>query len=227
MSDIFREVDEDIRNERYKKLWDRYGILVIGAAVLIVLITAGYRGWAYWQTLQAQESGDRFVAAITLADEEKHEEAIAAFTELEADSSGEYPVLAAFRMAAEQAAAGDPDAAIATYQSLVSNSGVPTPIAEMARLRAAMLQTDSKTAEELSAEIGDLAETGNPWRQVAREILGFAAFRENNLQVARNHFNAIMDDQESSASARARAEDMLALIDSRLGPTVETEPAEG
>ena len=64
MSDIFREVDEDIRNERFKRLWDRFGPYVIGVAVLIVVVTAGYRGWQYWQNSQAAATGDRFVAAI-------------------------------------------------------------------------------------------------------------------------------------------------------------------
>ncbi len=45
MSDIFREVDEDLRREQFKRLWDRFGTYVIGLAVLIVVVTAGYRGW--------------------------------------------------------------------------------------------------------------------------------------------------------------------------------------
>ena len=68
MSDIFHEVDEELRRERLGKLWDRYGIFVIGAAVAIVLATAGHRGWQYWQTTRAAASGDKFVAAVDLAD---------------------------------------------------------------------------------------------------------------------------------------------------------------
>ena len=41
MSDIIREVDEELRHERYKKLWDRFGLYVIGAALLGVLFRAG------------------------------------------------------------------------------------------------------------------------------------------------------------------------------------------
>ncbi|WP_421723249.1 tetratricopeptide repeat protein [Bauldia sp.] len=227
MSDIFREVDEDIRRERYKQLWDRFGGYLIALAVLIVVATAGYRGWVYWQTSQAESTGDRFVAAITLAEEGRHDEAIAALSGIAEDGSGGYPILAAFRAAGEKAAAGNTDGALADYDALASQSGLPPLIGDMARLRAALLLSDRASAAELSSRIGDLAQTGNPWRHNAREILGFAAFRENDLTTARQYFTEIADDQETGQGARARAEVMLSLIASRQGEPVETEPAEG
>ena len=42
MSDIFREVDEEIRHERYKRLWDRFGPYLIAVALLIVVGTAAF-----------------------------------------------------------------------------------------------------------------------------------------------------------------------------------------
>ena len=69
MSDIFREVDEEIRHERYKRLWDRFGPYLIAVALLIVVGTAAYRGWVYWRETEAQASGDVFVQAVRLAEE--------------------------------------------------------------------------------------------------------------------------------------------------------------
>ena len=37
VSDIFHEVDEEVRREQLKKLWDRYGIYLIALAVLVVV----------------------------------------------------------------------------------------------------------------------------------------------------------------------------------------------
>src|SRR4029079_17960726 len=107
MTDIFTEVDEDLRRERAKKLWERYGVYVIGAAVAIVIVVAGYKIWEAWQARIAAESGDRFVAALKLAGEGKHDQAIAALTDIAKDGSTGDPVLANFRIAAEKAAAGD------------------------------------------------------------------------------------------------------------------------
>lgn len=226
MSDIFREIDEDIRQDRLKKLWDRFGPYVIGLAVLIVVVTAGYRGWQYWQTSQSEATGDQFVAALNLADEGQHDEAIVALTEIANSGSGGYPVLAAFRIAAEKASTGDSTGAVAEYDQIVSRGDVPALVGDLARLRAAMVLADSASVDELSTRIGDLANTGNPWRQSAREILGFAAYRENDLTTARQYFTDIADDEETGQAAKTRADMMLSLIDSREGAPAAAEPEE-
>ncbi len=227
MSDIFREVDEDLRRERYKKLWDRYGSYVIGLAVLIVVATAGYRGWEYWQNRQAQASGDRFVAALKLADDGKHDEAIAALDTLVKDGSGGYPALASFRIAAEKAAAGDDAGAVAEYEAIVARRDAPILVADLARLRAAMILADNASVADLTARIGDLAATGNPWRHSAREILGLAAWREGDMATSRKYFDEIVADQEGPQSVRSRAQFMLGLITARQGAPAASAAPEG
>jgi len=101
MSDdgFFREVDEELRTERLKGLWDRYGLALIAIAVLAVLLTAGYRGWDWYNERQASASGDRFLEALNLANEGRSEPALEQLEALEADGHGQYPVLARMRAA--------------------------------------------------------------------------------------------------------------------------------
>lgn len=227
MSDIFREVDEDLRREQVKKLWDRVGPYVIGAAILIVVATAGYRGWEYWRDRQAQATGDRFIAALQLSSEGKHDESIAALEAIVADGSGGYPVLARFRIAAEKAEAGDKAGAVAEFDSIAAENA-PAEVKTLARLRAALLVVDTASLSDLDARISDLAATGNIWRHAAREILGLAAWRTGDFAAAKKYFGDISVDQETPQDLRERAQLMLALIDAKLGaapPTAATEPA--
>jgi hypothetical protein len=217
MTDIFREVDEDLRHEQYKRLWDRFGPYVIGLAVLIVALTAGWRLWEYWQLRSAQATGDRFVAALELADKGKHDEAIAALDQIAADGSGRYPVLADFRVASEKADAGDLKGAVAAFDALAASSSTPDMIKPIARLRAALLLVDTASLADLEARIGDLAKTGEPWRHSAREILGLAAWRAGDLDTARKYYEEITADQEKPADLETRAQFMLALIKARAG----------
>jgi hypothetical protein len=225
MSDIFREVDEDIRREQYKKLWERYGAYAIGVAVLIVVGVAGYKGWEYWQERQAQATGDRFVAALRLSEEGKYADAEKALAEIVVDGSGGYPILAGFRIAAEKASAGDISGAVAEYDAIAGRAGTPEAVRVMARLRAALVLVDSADPAEIETRIGDLAATGNPWRHSAREILGLAAFRANDSANARARFEAIVADQEAPADMRQRSQLILALLTAREGaPAPETKP---
>jgi hypothetical protein len=225
MSDIFREVDEDLRHEQYKRLWDRFGTYVIGLAILIVVATAGWRLWEYWQERAAQQTGDRFVAALELAAAGKHDDAIKALDAIAADGSGEYPVLARFRAAAEKAAAGDKQGAVAGYDAIVSTASVPALVRDMARLRAALILVDTAPVRDLEARIGALAAVGNPWRHSAREVLGLAAWRTGDLETARKYYEEIAADQAKPADLQSRAQFMLALIQARVGaPPAEAKP---
>jgi hypothetical protein len=217
MTDIFREVDEDLRREQAKRLWDRFAPYVIALAVLIVAVTAGYRGWVYWQERQAAASGDRFLAALDLATAGKHAEAITALEALTKDGSGNYPVLASFRIAAEKAGTGDVKGAVETFDAIAVNTTASPDIRTMARLRAGMLLVDTMPFPEFEKRIGDLASTGNVWRHSARELLGLAAWRTGDYDAARKYFDMINSDQDSPQDLRQRAQLMLSLITARLG----------
>ena len=224
MSDIFREVDEDIRRDQLRKVWDRIAPYVIGAAILIVAATAGYRGWEYWQARQAESSGDRFIAAVQLSDEGRYDEAMAALEALVADGSGGYPMLARFRVATEKARSGDTEGAIAEFD-VIAGSNAPQEMRAMARLRAALLLLDAATPEDLEVRLRDLAAVGSPWRHTAREILGLAEFRSGDYVAAKAYFDEIAADQEASQGLRQRVALMLTLVNERLRET--PAPADG
>lgn len=224
MSDIFKEVDEDIRREQLRRLWDRFGPYILGAAVLIVVGTAGYRGWEYWQQRQAQVSGDRFAAAIQLAATGKHDDAIAALDAIVKDGSGGYPVLAQFRIAGEKAAKGDTAGAVADFDAIAAGR-VPDEIRNMARLRAALLLVDTASYADLDARVGDLASTGNAWRHTAREILGLAAWRTGDYKTAQKFYSDLDADTDAPDEVHQRARLMLALIDAKLGVTPPADAA--
>lgn len=227
MSDIFREVDEDIRHEQLKRLWDRLGPYVIGVAILIVVVVAGYKLWEYWQARQAAATGDRFVAALNLADEGKHDEAIAALAAIGSDGSGGYPILAAYRLAAEKAAAGDKAGAVSDFEALAARGSTPKLVVDMAKLRAAFILSDTANLADLEARIGAYAATGNPWRNSAREILGLAAWRLNDMTAARKYFDEIAADQDAPQNVKSRAQLMLGLITARQGAAAEVAKPEG
>ncbi len=116
MSDIFNEVSEEVRREQFKKLWEKHGFLMLGAAFLVVAGVGGWRGYEWYQTRKAAEAGAAFQAAVTLSDQDKSAEAQASFAR---DRHGEFAVLSdagALREASELAKR-DPQAAAKLYDS--------------------------------------------------------------------------------------------------------------
>ena len=68
MADIFHEVDEEVRRERLKQLWDQYGLYFLVLAVLVVAGIGGWRAYEYYQNQRAAQFGSQFEAAAALAD---------------------------------------------------------------------------------------------------------------------------------------------------------------
>src|SRR5271156_1676531 len=97
VSDIFNEVDEEVRREQLKKLWERYSNLIIGVAILVVAAVGAWRGYEFWQARKAAEAGAAYEAAVQLSDEGKHSEAEEAFAKLAAQGTSGYRVLARMR----------------------------------------------------------------------------------------------------------------------------------
>jgi hypothetical protein len=219
MADVFREVDEDLRREQLKKLWDRFGPYVIGLAVLIVLGVSGYKLWEYWTLHQAQSTGDRFIAAMDLADQGKNADALTALQGVAGDGTGSYPVLAQFRIASAKADSGDSTGAVADYDAIAARTDVSPDIRNMARLRAALILVDTASTADINKQIGDLAAVGNPWHNSAREILALSAWRTGDYASAKDYFGQIDADQEAPQDMRDRAQVMLSMIAVRLAAT--------
>jgi hypothetical protein len=210
VADIFREVDEEVRREQLKKLWERYGPFVIAAAVLVFAAIAAWRGYEWWQTKKAAESGAAFESAANLADTGKHSEAEAAFTKLASDGTSGYRPLARMRAAAELAVT-DPKAAIDAYESIAGDHAMRPEFAELAALRAGAILIDAGAFDQARSLLEPLTENDHTFRHTARELLVVAAWRAGDMALGQRWVDMIMTDLQTPPGTRARVEMLTAL----------------
>ncbi len=210
MSDIFDEVDEEVRREQFKKLWDRYGNLVVALAVLIVVAVAAWRGYQYWEDKKAAESGAQVTAAALLAEEGKHDDAEKAFARVAAEGASGYRVLARLREASELAGR-DPKAAVAAYDDIAASSSTSQPLKDFAAVRAAMLLVDAAPLAEINRRLEPIAAAGAPFRHSARELLAFASWKAGDTAAMRKWAQLIREDQETPPALRQRVDVLMTL----------------
>jgi hypothetical protein len=211
VSDIFHEVDEEVRREQFQKLWDRYQGWAIAAAVLIVLGVASWRGYDWWETKKAAEAGAAFEAAIALGDQGKHAEAETAFSKIAQDSATNYRTLALVRAAAELAQT-DPKAAVAAYDKIAANASVGADLRDLAGLRSGSLLIDSGDFTQASQRLEPLAGPDHTFRHTARELLALAAWRANDTAAAKRWIEMINTDAATPPDERNRMEMLSALM---------------
>ena len=139
MTDIFQEVDEEVRRDKAAEFWKKYQNVIIAAAVLIVLASAGFRYWEYQKERAEQAAGEQFQAAIAAFDAGKPDEAFGGLAKLAAEAPGGYRILAQMTEAGAKAAT-DPAASISAFQAIAGNGSVDPLFRDAAGLRAALLQ---------------------------------------------------------------------------------------
>jgi hypothetical protein len=210
VSDIFREVDEDVRRERLQKLWERHSNLIVAAALLVVLGVGGWRGYEYWENQKAAESGSAFEAAVTLAEAGKQAEARAEFGKVAKEGSAGYRTLARFRDTAELGKL-NPAAAVKEYDALAADGSIGRTLQDLAVVRGAMIDVDTAPLADLAAKLEPLTAAGRPFRHSAREILALAAWRANDQAAAKRWFDLIATDAETPAGMRQRIDVLMAL----------------
>ena len=210
MSDIFNEVDEEVRREQLKKLWDKYGILVIALAVLVIIGVGGYRANDWYQTKQAGEAGSAFEAAVALSAEGKHAEAEAAFAKVAAEGTPAYKVLAKMREANE-ASSRDSNAAIAIYDQLAANGSLGPTFQDLAVLRAGYLLVDTAPFEDVRKRVEPLTAGDRPFRHSARALLALSAWKANDAAALKKWSDMITADADTPTGTRGQIEMLNAL----------------
>jgi len=211
VSDIFTEVDEEVRREQLKKLWERYGNYVAAAAFLVVAAVAAWRAYDYWETRRAAEAGAAYDAAAQLADEGKHNEAEAAFAKLVTDGTAGYRVLARLREAGE-IADRDPKAAVAAYDRIAGETTGQPLVSELAAIRAAFLLVDTAKLDEMAQRLEPLAQPSGTFRHTARELLALAAWRNGDIAALRRWSEAAKNDPEAPSGVRSRMDVLSSLL---------------
>ncbi len=211
MTELFDEVDEEVRREQLKKLWDRYSLLIVALALMIIAGVGGWRGYQYLEAKKSAEAGDAFNKASELSDQNKHAEAEAAFTDLAAKAPSGYRMLARFRAAAETANR-DPQAAAKLFDDLAADGSIAAEQQELAKIRAAGLLVDTASYPNMEQRLEPLTGPGATFRYMARELLALSAWRANDVAATRKWLDMIALDGETPPSLRSRAEALQALL---------------
>ncbi len=210
--DIFREIDEEIKRENFAKLWNKYGYLILGSALAIVLSVAGYKYWVYDQKEQAQTFGTRYMDALELASTGQKDLAQLSLSQIAEEGPRGYAMLSQMRDAALKASSGKLEAAASEYDKLAKNNTVDPVLQDFSRIQAAMLRVDKADEAEMKTRLGKLADGTSSWRHSARELLGLSAYRAGNMASAETYYSQVLSDRAVPAGIRQRAEMMLSLI---------------
>lgn len=214
MSDdsFIREVNEELRQEKAKALWGRFGPYILLGAVLLVLATCAYQIYDHWQTNKAGRIGDTLLSSLDLAEAQNFDEALKKLDSVEKSDFGGYPTLAQLRKASIYMEQGDATKAVAEFDAIAEDKSAPEILKKLAKVRAAYILVDSGSFEDVEKRVKDMANDVDPMHISAREALGLSAYKAGKMDDAVYYFQKIVDEGANGIKATERAKMMLELI---------------
>ena len=143
MSDIFQEVDEEVRRDKAAEFWAKYQNVIFALAALIIVGTAGYRFYEYRQLAGRASRGRRVPGrAETRSRRQGLGGPGGARQTHERCARRAIACSRASPPAAEQAKS-DPKAGAASFDALANDGALDPLFREAARLRAALARLDA------------------------------------------------------------------------------------
>ena len=225
MADIFREVDEDIRKERYEKLWKRYRWWLLGITLALIIAVAAYVIIKEQNDARHIDEGRQFAAALGELEAGRLKSSADKFLALADSTDSGYLALARLRAADVLVQASDITGAIALYDELARDSRADLLYRELAILLAAEQLLDRAGPEEVMQRLALLVSGDGPWRSLASEITGIAQIRAGRNDAARAIFTELSDDARAPNGVRSRAQEILTSLSSPL-KSLQPEPSE-
>ena len=209
MTEIFREIDEELRYEKVLRLWQHYRVAIIALAAGLVLGTAAYVIWKDYTEKQALARAQAFAAALEATAQPDDAAAIAALDGLAQGEDG-YAALARLQKAAVELRSGNDAGALAVYENLADDSGVESTFRDLAVVLLALNSLDTAEPDELIARLAPLTADANPWRYSARELTALLLLRKGDTAGARDLLVPLSEDVGAPAGLRQRAAELIA-----------------
>jgi hypothetical protein len=213
VADLFEEVEEQLRSDRYRKLLLRalpWTIALVAAAVIAVL---AYWGWSNYRQKQIDTASEQYAQALQSLGDGRADEAARLFAEVSRSAPPAYKALALIQLGGLELGKKQTAAAVKRFDDAAAVAPDDV-IGDAARLKSAFALLDTAPRKELEGRLTPLMQDGRPYRVQAREALAFSKLMAGDLAAARGDFTVISGMLDAPEGARARAKAAIGLIDS-------------
>lgn len=211
LTDAFiQEVDEDVKNDNLKELWNKYGLLIVAFVVLAVSAAISFDKIQAWKMLRNQNRTQEYMAAAQLQADSN--ETIAALQKISTDNQGIFSDFAKLQIANVLLVENKQEEAFAALEKLQEDKQVNEEVRNIALIKLATYKVDSLGYDEFAKLVQPLIEAENSWTPAAQDLLAMSAIRNGNVEDAKEIYGKILKIKDLPDGFRNRIQDMLSSI---------------
>lgn len=204
---FINEVNEDVKNDNFKVLWNRYGIFVILFVVLAVMATVSFEKIKSWKIAQNQINTENYMVATQLR--ENPEQTLEALQKIAGDNQGIFSDFAKLQIANVLFSQDKTEEALSTLQNLLEDNTVNNEVKHIALIKFATYRVDTMPRAEFEAMLKPLTETNTSWTPLAQDLLAMVAIRDGDVDTAQTIYENILKIKDLPENFRTKVQDML------------------
>ena len=204
---FINEVNEDVKNDNFKVLWNRYGIFVILFVVLAVSATVSFERIKSWKVAQNQANTENYMVAAQLRDNPT--QTLEALQKIAGDNQGIFSDFAKLQIANVLFSQDKTEEALATLQNLLDDNTVNNEVKHIALVKLATYRVDTMPRAEFEAMLKPLIAENTSWSPLAQDLLAMAAIRDGDVDTAQTIYENILKIKDLPENFRTKVQDML------------------
>ena len=210
MSDAFiREVEADIRHKQISDLWKRYGKLVIGMAVGIVLVVAGRSLYTYIVEGKYNRQAEAYTDALKLPADSQS----SALDPIIASGVDGYEIVASFKKAQLALEKDDKAGAVAVLDNFIKNADVADVYKDMANIQAAIIELDTASTDAIRSRLALILNGDTSFKYLAAELIALSELNSGDNEAAKTSLQSLISNADAPAPVKNRAEQYLSVIE--------------
>ena len=213
MVDVFEEVEDQIRTERYRTLAIKALPWVLGVAAAALIGALAFWGIDSYSRAQASKASETYMAALEASGQGDTAGAYDKFGEVAKINAKGYRALGLMAQGGMRMEAGKPDEAVKLWDEAAKVATDPV-LGDLARLKSALALLDTAPYKDLEGRLTPLMAENRPYRLEAREALAFAKIMAGKSAEAKTDFSYLAQVLGASDGQRRRAQAAITLIDS-------------
>jgi hypothetical protein len=222
VTDIFQEVEEDVRRERLEQFWKNYSDYIIAGVALVIIAVAGLQLWRVYDQKQRIKASNEYTEAAEMLRSGQSTIAAEMFGKLAKSAPGGYAAVSRLQQADAMLSAGNRADAIALYKQIAA--GNDPNLGAIARIHAAWAIADQAPKSDVMSLLDPLMASGSAWNPLVRELLAYESYRAGDIKAAATEYLSLAADKDAPDGVRQRAQFMALFLQAGGGANVGTVP---
>ena len=207
---FFEEVDEEVRNEKFKELINKYGGYILTFVILVLAFAVGYEKIGEWRVSRAEQTNARYVQAVSASSD--YENNIAELESIVQTETGLYKDIARLQIANILLDNNQTEKALTVLAQINDDASASEKIREIAAVKLATYKIDSSSYSDIEKILNPIVQKGGAWAPMAKELLAMSAIQNKDMAKAKAIYEELLANGNVSEEFKARINDMLASI---------------